>query len=52
MPTQVRPKGDARTIAFSILGVPLNMQYKKTKKQQERDNSIAMRQANSSSRIF
>ncbi len=52
MPTQIRPKGLGKKIAFSILGIPLNMLYKKTEKQQERDNSIALRQSNTSSRIF
>jgi hypothetical protein len=52
MPTMVRPKGLGKKIAFAILGIPMNMLYKKTQKQQERDNSIALRQSNTSSRIF
>lgn len=52
MPTQIRPKGVGKKIAFSILGIPANMLYKKTKDQKERDDTLALRQSTSSSRIF
>jgi|HubBroStandDraft_1064217.scaffolds.fasta_scaffold1107452_2 hypothetical protein len=52
MPTQIRPKGIGKDIAFSILGIPQNMLYKKTKKEKERDDQIFLRQSTTSSRIF
>lgn len=52
MPTQIRPKGPAKKIAFSILGIPANMLYKKTKEEKERDDQIYLRQSSTSSRIF
>lgn len=52
MPTQIRPKGAGKKIAFSILGIPCNMLYKKTEKEKKRDTSLALTQANTSSRIF
>jgi hypothetical protein len=52
MPTQIRPQGPGKKIAFSILGIPMNMLYKKTKEQRERDDAIYLRQSSSSSRIF
>lgn len=52
MPSMVRPKGKGKEIAYSVLGVPENMLFKKSKKQIERDQSLALRQTNTSSRIF
>jgi hypothetical protein len=52
MPTQIRPKGEAKQIAFKILGIPANMLYKKTKQEKERDDLLYLRQSSTSSRIF
>jgi len=52
MPTQIRPKGPAKKIAFAILGIPNNMLYKKTREEKERDDQIYLRQSATSSRIF
>jgi len=52
MPVMIRPKGSGKRIAYAILGIPMNMLFKKTKEQKERDDSIALRQNNTSSRIF
>lgn len=52
MPTQVRPNGQGKKIAFSILGIPANMLYKKTAKEKERDDALYIRQSSTSSRIF
>jgi hypothetical protein len=47
MATQVRPNGEGKKIAFSILGVPENMLYKKTAKQKDRDLQIIWRESGS-----
>lgn len=52
MPTQIRPKGAAKRIAFSILGIPANMLYKKTAKDKKRDDTLMVTQSSNSSRIF
>lgn len=52
MPTMIRPKGIGKKIAFSILGIPCNMLYKKSKQQKERDDQLYLRQSSVSSRIF
>ena len=52
MPTQIRQNGAGKKIAFSILGIPANMLSKKTEQQKKRDESLALTQANTSSRIF
>lgn len=52
MPTQIRPKGLGKKIAFSVIGIPANMLYKKTKEEKERDDQIYLRQSSTSSRIF
>ena len=52
MPTMIRPKGAGKKIAFSILGIPVNMLYKKTEKQRKIDDAIFIRQSATSSRIF
>lgn len=52
MPTQIRPKGLGKEIAFKILGIPANMLYKKTAKERKRDETLALRQSTTSSRIF
>lgn len=35
MPSMPRPKNKARKIAYSILGIPDNMKFRRSKKQQE-----------------
>ena len=40
MPVMLRPKGKAKKVAYSILGIPDNMRYKKTQKQIERDQKL------------
>ncbi len=35
MPTMFRPSSKATKIAYKILGIPPNMEYKRTKEQQE-----------------
>ena len=52
MPTQIRPKGVGKKIAYSILGIPVNMLYKKTAEQKKRDDTLALTQNATSSRIF
>ena len=52
MTTQIRPQGVAKKIAFSILGIPVNMLYKKTEKEKKRDDTLALTQNATSSRIF
>lgn len=52
MPTQIRPKDEGKKIAFSILGIPVNMLYKKTKEEKKRDDALFLRQSTTSSRIF
>lgn len=52
MPTQIRPQGPGKKIAFSVIGIPPNMLLKKTKEQKERDDQIFLRQSATSSRIF
>jgi hypothetical protein len=52
MPSQVRPKGKAKQIAFSILGIPANMLYKKTAAQKKRDETLMVTQNATSSKIF
>jgi len=52
MPTMIRPKGAGKRIAFSLLGIPVNMLYKKTAKERKRDDLIQLRQATTSSKIF
>jgi len=52
MPTMIRSKGKGKQIAFSILGIPENMLYKRTPKQKKRDDALYITQNNTSSRIF
>lgn len=52
MPTQIRPQGEGKKIAFSILGIPVNMLFKKTAEQKKRDDALFLRQSTTSSRIF
>lgn len=40
MPAALRPKGKAKKIAFSILGIPPALAFKQTKKQRETDDSL------------
>lgn len=44
MPTMPRPKGKGKKIAFDLLGVPVNMQEKKTKKEKKRDKRLTFEQ--------
>lgn len=52
MPTQIRQKGPGKKIAYAILGIPVNMLYKKTPKEIKRDDTLSLRQSTTSSRIF
>lgn len=52
MPSQVRPKGIPMKIAFSLLGIPANMLYKKTAAQKKRDEALSLRQNTSATKIF
>ena len=40
MPAMVRPKGKAKKIAFSILGTPPNIAFKRSKKQRRTNRRL------------
>jgi len=40
MPSMIRPKGKARKIAYSILGVPANIAYKPTESQKKVNETL------------
>lgn len=44
MPAMVRPEGKARKIAYSILGVPANMQDKKSPLKSREDKELVFQE--------